>query len=105
MFDSITIIIGSILMLLGLAGSILPILPGPSLSFIVTGVLRNCDGKRRDVHKFISFFLMSGIHKKLAMIFLGETFRVLKEKAEREYGEYQMRRLILDAWFWRCEIG
>ena len=37
--------------------------------------------------------------------FPGETFRVLKEKEEREYGEYQMRRLILDAWFWRCEIG
>ena len=34
MFDGITIIIGSILMLLGLAGSILPILPGPPLSFI-----------------------------------------------------------------------
>ena len=34
MFDGITIIIGSILMLLGLAGSILPILPGPPLCFI-----------------------------------------------------------------------
>jgi uncharacterized protein YqgC (DUF456 family) len=33
-FESITIAIGSILMLLGLAGSILPILPGPPLSFI-----------------------------------------------------------------------
>jgi hypothetical protein len=47
--------------------------------------------------------LVSSI-KKLAD-FPGETFRVLKEKEEREYGEYQMRRLILDAWFWRCEIG
>ncbi len=34
MFDGMTIIIGSMLMLLGLAGSILPILPGPPLSFI-----------------------------------------------------------------------
>lgn len=34
MLEGITIIISSILMLLGLAGSILPILPGPPLSFI-----------------------------------------------------------------------
>jgi uncharacterized protein YqgC (DUF456 family) len=34
MFEGIAIAIGSILMLLGLAGSILPILPGPPLSFI-----------------------------------------------------------------------
>jgi uncharacterized protein YqgC (DUF456 family) len=34
MFEGITIAIGSILMFLGLAGSILPILPGPPLSFI-----------------------------------------------------------------------
>jgi uncharacterized protein YqgC (DUF456 family) len=34
MLEGITIVIGSILMLLGLAGSILPILPGPPLSFI-----------------------------------------------------------------------
>ena len=34
MLEGITIAIGSILMLLGLAGSILPILPGPPLSFI-----------------------------------------------------------------------
>src|SRR4030042_441302 len=34
MLEGITIIIGSILMLLGLAGSILPMLPGPPLSFI-----------------------------------------------------------------------
>jgi uncharacterized protein YqgC (DUF456 family) len=34
MVDGITIFMGSILMLLGLAGSILPILPGPPLSFI-----------------------------------------------------------------------
>lgn len=30
--------------------------------------------------------------------FPSETFRVLKEKEEREYGEYQTRRLILEAW-------
>jgi uncharacterized protein YqgC (DUF456 family) len=34
MIEGITIAIGSILMLLGLAGSVLPILPGPPLSFI-----------------------------------------------------------------------
>jgi uncharacterized protein len=34
MLEGIAIVIGSILMLLGLAGSILPILPGPPLSFI-----------------------------------------------------------------------
>jgi uncharacterized protein YqgC (DUF456 family) len=34
MLEGITIVIGSILMLLGLAGSVLPILPGPPLSFI-----------------------------------------------------------------------
>jgi uncharacterized protein YqgC (DUF456 family) len=39
MLEGITIVIGSILMLLGLAGSILPILPGPPLSFIGLFVL------------------------------------------------------------------
>jgi len=34
MFEGITIAIGSILIILGLAGSILPILPGPPLCFI-----------------------------------------------------------------------
>jgi uncharacterized protein YqgC (DUF456 family) len=34
MLETITIVIGSILMLLGLAGGILPILPGPPLSLI-----------------------------------------------------------------------
>jgi len=42
--EGITIVIGSILMLLGLAGSILPVLPGPPLSFIgpfLLGLLRH----------------------------------------------------------------
>lgn len=30
--------------------------------------------------------------------FPGETFRVLKEKEERQYGEYRTRHLILEAW-------
>jgi hypothetical protein len=30
--------------------------------------------------------------------FLGETFGVLKEKEENEYGEYRTRRLVLEAW-------
>jgi len=29
--------------------------------------------------------------------FPGETFRVLKEKQEKQYGEYRKRRLILQA--------
>ncbi|AEG15866.1 hypothetical protein Desku_2330 [Desulfofundulus kuznetsovii DSM 6115] len=30
--------------------------------------------------------------------FPGETFRVLKEKEERQFGEYRTRRLVLEAW-------
>jgi len=30
--------------------------------------------------------------------FTGETFRVLKEKEVRLYGEYRTRRLVLEAW-------
>lgn len=30
--------------------------------------------------------------------FPGETFRVLKEKEIRKYGEYRTRRLVLEAW-------
>jgi hypothetical protein len=29
--------------------------------------------------------------------FPGETFRILKEKEEREFGEYRTRRLVLEA--------
>ena len=32
----------------------------------------------------------------------GETFRVLKEKEEKQYGEYRTRRLVLDAWDRLC---
>ena len=30
--------------------------------------------------------------------FPGETFRVLKEKEIKKYGEYRTRRLVLEAW-------
>ena len=30
--------------------------------------------------------------------FPGETFRVLKQKEEKELGEYRTRRLVLEAW-------
>jgi hypothetical protein len=30
--------------------------------------------------------------------FPGETFRVLKEKEEKQYGGYRTRRLVLEAW-------
>jgi hypothetical protein len=30
--------------------------------------------------------------------FPGETFRVLKEKEIKQFGEYRTRRLVLDAW-------
>ena len=30
--------------------------------------------------------------------FPGEAFRVLKEKEEKQYGEYRTRRLVLEAW-------
>jgi hypothetical protein len=36
--------------------------------------------------------------EKQALDFPGETFRVLKEKEERVYGEYRTRRLVLAAW-------
>jgi hypothetical protein len=32
------------------------------------------------------------------LFFPGETFRVLKEKEQRQYGEYRIRRLVLEAW-------
>ncbi|GIV75127.1 hypothetical protein [Caldilinea sp.] len=33
-----------------------------------------------------------------ASAFPGETFRVMKEKEQRQYGEYRTRRLVLEAW-------
>ena len=30
--------------------------------------------------------------------FPGETFRVLKEEEEKQYGEYRPRRLVLEPW-------
>jgi len=30
--------------------------------------------------------------------FPGESFRVLKEKEEKQYGEYRTRRLVLEVW-------
>jgi len=35
--------------------------------------------------------------KKQFIDFSGETFRILKEKEEREFGEYRTRRLVLEA--------
>ncbi len=32
--------------------------------------------------------------------FPGETFRVLKEREMRQYGEYRTKRLVLEAWAW-----
>ena len=37
--------------------------------------------------------------------FLGETFRVLKDKEIKLYGEYRTRRLVLEAWDVPQEIG
>jgi hypothetical protein len=37
-----------------------------------------------------------------ASTFPGETFRVLKEKELRQYGEYRTRRLVLEAWRRLC---
>jgi len=37
-------------------------------------------------------------YKKFGPDFPGETFRVLKEKEEKQYGEYRTRRLVLEAW-------
>ena len=36
--------------------------------------------------------------RRAASDFPGETFRVLKEKEIRQYGEYRTRRLVLEAW-------
>jgi len=36
--------------------------------------------------------------RSAASTFPGETFRVLKDKENRKYGEYRTRRLILEKW-------
>jgi len=38
------------------------------------------------------------IHNKVCHDFPGETFRVLKDKEKREFGEYHTRHLFLKAW-------
>lgn len=40
----------------------------------------------------------AGYATRAASTFPGETFRVLKEKEIRQYGEYRTRRLVLEAW-------
>jgi hypothetical protein len=42
-------------------------------------------------NKVVSYLIKFGPH------FPGETFRVLKEKEEKQYGEYRARRPILEA--------
>ena len=37
-------------------------------------------------------------YKRVGPDFPGETFRVLKEKEEKKFGEYRTRRLVLEAW-------
>ena len=38
------------------------------------------------------------MERQAASDFPGETFRVLKDKEMREFGEYRTRRLVLEAW-------
>ena len=37
-------------------------------------------------------------HRKFKPNFPGETFRVLKEKEEKQCAEYRTKRLMLEAW-------
>lgn len=37
-------------------------------------------------------------HHVLSMDFPGETFRALKEKEIKQFGEYRTQRLVLEAW-------
>jgi len=46
----------------------------------------------------ISLKRLPVIHKKVGPEFPSETFRGLKEKEEKQYGEYRPRRLVLEAW-------
>ena len=49
-------------------------------------------------HILFTFPLVAEDVKSAAGIFPRETFRVLKEKEVRQFGEYRTRRLVLDAW-------
>ena len=40
----------------------------------------------------------AGTRSGAALDFPGETFRVLKNKEEKAFGEYRTRRLVLAAW-------
>jgi len=44
-------------------------------------------------------------HDMYGADFPGETFRVLKEKETRQYGEYRTKRLVLAAWDAANEAG
>jgi len=44
---------------------------------------------------FAIFVIPKGLY---GLDFSGETFRVVKEKEEKQYGEYRTRRLVLEAW-------
>jgi hypothetical protein len=39
-----------------------------------------------------------GTERDRTKVFPGETFRLLKEREIKEYGEYRTRRLVLEAW-------
>jgi hypothetical protein len=41
-------------------------------------------------------------YKRVGPDFPGETFRVLKKKEKKQYGEYRTRRLMLEAWDRLC---
>ncbi len=43
----------------------------------------------------ISLKRLPVIHKEVGLDFPGETFRVLKEKEKKQFGEYRTRRLVL----------
>jgi hypothetical protein len=41
---------------------------------------------------------MGDVHKFIKFPFPGGTFLVLKEKKEKQYGEYRTWRLVLEVW-------
>jgi hypothetical protein len=44
------------------------------------------------------FTLWKAVANPQRRAFPGETFRVLKEKELRQFGEYRTRRLVVEAW-------